>query len=82
MSDPRKGARIRATAATIVDAVVTAGRSLDVALAEHEPQLAPDDRALLRMLCYGAQRRHWRLQSCRRPSRPLGCYVGPSSRGS
>ena len=63
MSDPRKGARIRATAATIVDAVVTAGRSLDVALAEHEPQLAPDDRALLRMLCYGALRRHWRLQS-------------------
>lgn len=63
MSDPRKGARIRATAATVVDAVVTAGRSLDAALDEHEPKLAPDDRALLRMLCYGTLRRHWCLKS-------------------
>ncbi len=54
---------MRATAAVVVDAVVTAGRSLDAALAEHEERVAPDDRALLRLLCYGALRRHWRLQS-------------------
>ena len=63
MSDQRKGARLRATAAGIVDAVVTGGRSLDAALDEHEARVAPDDRALLRLLCYGALRRHWRLQS-------------------
>jgi 16S rRNA (cytosine967-C5)-methyltransferase len=63
MSDPRKGARIRATAATIVDSVVTGGRSLDAALAKHETRLAPEDRPLLRMLCYGTLRRHLRLQS-------------------
>jgi 16S rRNA (cytosine967-C5)-methyltransferase len=63
MSDSRKGARVRATAATVVDAVVTGGRSLDAALLEHESRLSPDDRALLRMLCYGTLRRHWRLQS-------------------
>ncbi len=62
MSDQRKGARLRATAAVVVDAVVTAGRSLDAALAEQEERVAPDDRALLRLLCYGALRRHWRLQ--------------------
>ena len=63
MSDQRKGARLRATAASVVDAVVAAGRSLDAALAEHEERVAPDDRALLRLLCYGTLRRHWRLQS-------------------
>ena len=63
MSNPRKGVRIRATAAKVVDNVVTAGRSLDATLPEQESQLAPDDRALLRMLCYGTLRRHWRLQS-------------------
>jgi len=63
MSEQRKGARLRATAAVVVDSVVTTGRSLDAALAEHEEQVAPDDRALLRLLCYGSLRRHWRLQS-------------------
>jgi 16S rRNA (cytosine967-C5)-methyltransferase len=53
---------LRATAANVVDAVVTAGRSLDAAIAEHEERVAPDDRSLLRLLCYGALRRHWRLQ--------------------
>jgi len=63
VSDQRKGARLRATAAVVVDAVVSVGRSLDAALAEHEERVAPDDRALLRLLCYGSLRRHWRLQS-------------------
>ncbi len=63
MSASRKGARVRATAAEIVDAVASSGRSLDAALAEHEGKVAEDDRALLRMLCYGTLRRHWRLHS-------------------
>jgi hypothetical protein len=62
MSDPRQAARTRATAATIVDAVITGGRSLDAALAEHETRVAPADRALVRLLCYGTLRRHWLLQ--------------------
>ena len=52
MSGIRKGARLRATAAQIVDAVASAGRSLDAALADHEDRIAPDDRPLLRLLCY------------------------------
>ena len=63
MSEQRKGARLRAAAAGVVDAVVTGGRSLDAALIEYEERVAPDDRALLRMLCYGTLRQHWRLQS-------------------
>jgi 16S rRNA (cytosine967-C5)-methyltransferase len=63
MSNDRQGARLRATAAEVVDAVVTSGRSLDAALSAHEPRVAEKDRALLRLLCYGTLRRHWRLQS-------------------
>ena len=63
MSDQRKGARVRAAAAEAVDAVATAGRSLDGALEEYESKVSPDDRALLRMLCYGTLRHHWRLRS-------------------
>jgi 16S rRNA (cytosine967-C5)-methyltransferase len=63
VSGTRKGARIRAAAAEIVDAVVSAGRSLDAALAEYEGKVAADDRALLRLLCFGTLRYHWRLQS-------------------
>jgi len=62
MSNSRQGARLRAAAAQVVDAVVTSGRSLDTALPEHEAQVAREDRALLRLLCYGTLRRHWRLQ--------------------
>jgi 16S rRNA (cytosine967-C5)-methyltransferase len=62
MSDNRQGARLRAAAAQVVDAVVTSGRSLDTALPDHEAQLAKEDRALLRLLCYGTLRHHWRLQ--------------------
>ncbi len=63
MSDHRKGARLRATAAEVVDAVASSGRSLDRALASAEEQVAPDDRSLLRLLCYGALRQHWRMQA-------------------
>jgi len=58
----RHGARIRAEAARAVDAVVTAGRSLDIALADAEAALPADDRPLLRMLCYGTLRHHFRLR--------------------
>ncbi len=56
------GARTRAVAAEIVDAVVTGGQSLDAAIARLEVRVGPDDRSLLRMLCYGTLRHHWQLQ--------------------
>ena len=62
MSASKAGARLRAAAAQVVDGVVTACRSLDRSLAEHEGRLAEADRPLLRLLSYGALRRHWRLQ--------------------
>ena len=62
MARDRQGARLRATAAEVVDAVVTSGRSLDAALSAHESRVAKEDRALLRLLCYGTLRQHWRLQ--------------------
>ncbi len=63
MSDVKKGARLRATAAEVVNDVVSAGRSLDAALATREKHVAVDDRSLLRLLCYGTLRHHWRLMS-------------------
>jgi len=63
MSGNRQGARLRAAAAQVVDAVITSGKSLDTALPDHEAQVAREDRALLRLLCYGTLRHHWRLQS-------------------
>jgi 16S rRNA (cytosine967-C5)-methyltransferase len=62
MARDRQGARLRATAAEVVDAVVTSGKSLDAALSARESGVAKEDRALLRLLCYGTLRRHWRLQ--------------------
>jgi 16S rRNA (cytosine967-C5)-methyltransferase len=62
MSGNRQGARVRAAAAQVVHAVVTSGKSLDTALPDQETQVAPEDRALLRLLCYGSLRHHWRLQ--------------------
>ena len=56
------GVRTRAIAAEAVDAVVTQGKSLDAAIAGHEHRVAPNDRSLLRMLCYGALRHHWQLR--------------------
>ena len=63
MSDTVAGAKLRATAARIVDSVVSAGRSLDHALAEYEHEVAARDRGLLRNLCYGTLRYHWHLQA-------------------
>jgi 16S rRNA (cytosine967-C5)-methyltransferase len=56
------GAKARAVAAEVLDAVVTHGKSLDAVLAENEARVAPDEQSLLRMLCYGALRHHWQLQ--------------------
>ena len=63
MTDRRAGARLRATAALVVDAVTSSGRSLDWAVAEHESQVVERDRSLLRMLSYGTLRHHWHLQA-------------------
>jgi len=57
------GAKARAVAAEVIDAVVTKGRSLDAAISDNEGRISPGDRPLLRMLCYGVLRHHWRLQS-------------------
>ncbi len=57
------GAKVRAVAAEIVDAVVSGGQSLDAAIVANEGRVAQNDRPLLRMLCFGTLRHHWRLQS-------------------
>lgn len=62
MSAGQSGARLRATAAEVVDAVVHKGRSLDDALVTGETALEQTDRPLLRLLAYGVLRRYWRLQ--------------------
>jgi 16S rRNA (cytosine967-C5)-methyltransferase len=62
MSDDKNSAWVRAAAAQAVDEVVSKGRSLDVALANAESRVSGDDRSLLRMLCFGTLRNHWRLQ--------------------
>ena len=62
MSAPNTGAAVRAEAARVVDAVAAAGRSLDDALVSADAALDPADRPLLRMLCYGTLRNHWRLR--------------------
>ena len=59
----KAGVRLRATAAEIVDAVVTGGQSLDTALQASEQRIADTDRPLLRVLCFGAIRFHWRLRA-------------------
>jgi len=61
MSNP--GAKVRAVAAEIVDAVVSGGQSLDAAIVENEGRVTQNDRPLLRMLCFGTLRHHWRLRS-------------------
>ena len=57
------GAKTRAVAAEVVDAVVHGGQSLDAAVARNEQRIAANDRSLLRMLSFGSLRNHWRLQS-------------------
>ena len=56
------GAKTRAVAAEVVDAVATGGQSLNAAIARLESRVGPDDRSLLRMLCYGTLRNYWQLQ--------------------
>ncbi len=56
------GVKARAAAARAVDAVVTGGRSLDAAIAGFEADIDEEARPLMRMLCYGALRRHWQLR--------------------
>jgi len=63
MDEKKTGARTRARAAEAVDAVVTKGRSLDAALAVAEKSINPSERGLLRVLCYGTLRIHWRIRS-------------------
>ena len=62
MSDNKNGAWLRAAAAQAVDDVVSNGRSLDAALETAETRVSGDDRSLLRMLCFGTLRNHWRLK--------------------
>ena len=63
MDDKKKGARTRARAAEAVDTVISKGRSLDAALAAAEKNINPSERSLLRVLCYGTLRYHWRIRS-------------------
>jgi 16S rRNA (cytosine967-C5)-methyltransferase len=42
---------------------VSGGQSLDAAIVENEGRVAQNDRPLLRMLCFGTLRHHWRLRS-------------------
>ena len=62
MSSNKPGAKLRAEAAKVVDAVVSDGRSLDVALAAAEENISPADRPLVRMLSYGSLRYYFRLR--------------------
>ena len=63
MDDKKKGARTRARAAEAVDTVISKGRALDAALAAAEKNINPSERSLLRVLCYGTLRYHWRIRS-------------------
>jgi len=62
VSSSQQGARLRAAAASVVDAVASGGRSLDAELAEAEVSIGEVDRPLLRLLAYGTLRHYWRLQ--------------------
>jgi 16S rRNA (cytosine967-C5)-methyltransferase len=59
----KAGAKTRALAAEVIDAVVSDGRSLDAAIDERESRVPPADRPLVRMLAYGVLRHHWQLQA-------------------
>ena len=61
VSEAKAGGRVRAEAARVVDAVTGKGRSLDAALAAAAVFNKPADNALLRNLCYGTLRYHWKL---------------------
>lgn len=57
------GARLRAEAARVVDAVINGGRSLDRVLRDAEVRIKPADRPLLRLLSYGTLRQAWQLRA-------------------
>jgi 16S rRNA (cytosine967-C5)-methyltransferase len=59
--DAQNGARLRAAAATVIDAVVSHGESLDAALGREEARIPEADRSQLRLFSYGTLRRYWRL---------------------
>ena len=63
MNETKSGARLRAEAAKAVNAVVAQGRSLDAVLGELDEKINPADRPLLKMLCYGTLRHHFRLRA-------------------
>jgi 16S rRNA (cytosine967-C5)-methyltransferase len=63
MNKTKAAARLRAEAAKAVDAVVVQGRSLDAVLHEHEQHINVADRPLVKMLCYGTLRHHFRLRA-------------------
>ena len=63
MASDSVGVDVRAQAARVVDSVVRDGRSLDAALAAAEGRLPTSEHALLRMLCFGTLRFHWRLSA-------------------
>jgi 16S rRNA (cytosine967-C5)-methyltransferase len=56
------GAKTRAVAAEVIDAVASGGQSLDAAIEARETALPANDRPLLRMLAYGVLRHYWQLQ--------------------
>ncbi len=57
-----EGARLRAAAATVVDAVAVQGRSLDDALAAGEAGLPAADRPALWLIAYGTIRHYFRIR--------------------
>ena len=61
MNETKAGARLRAEAAKALDAVVSGGRSLDAVLGNLDERVSSKDKSLVKMLCYGALRYHWRL---------------------
>ena len=63
MSETKSGARLRAEAAKVVNAVVAQGRSLDAVLRDLDEQINPADGPLVKMLCYGTLRHHFRLRA-------------------
>lgn len=63
MNESKSGAHLRAEAAKAVDAVVAQGRSLDAVLGELDQQINPADQPLIKMLCYGTLRHHFRLRA-------------------
>lgn len=61
MSEAGNGARLRAAAARVVDAVVKHGTSLDAALIQAAVRVPEAGHSQLRLFSYGTLRRYWRL---------------------